>query len=811
MKKIDLLVPDMTCASCVNTIEKQLTRLDGIKSVNINFALGKVSVEFDEEKVNEQMIIKEINNAGYSARLENIKEVNIYVEGMTCAACVASVEKAVKKVSGVQSVNVNLATKKANITYDDTVTNLNIINQAIKNAGYIPKKIDANINLKENGKVLLIKFIIAVIFAIPLFYIAMGGMFNWPLPNFLNPDNHPLTYSIVQAILTIPIVIAGYKFYTIGYKRLFKLDPNMDSLIAIGTTAAIIYGIYSIVQIIQGDYHFAHNLYFESAGIIITLVMLGKYFEELSKGKTSEAIKRLMDLTPKKALIIKDDKEVLLPVDEVKVNDIIIVKPGEKIPVDGIIIEGYTSIDESMLTGESIPVEKQVGDTVIGGSLNKNGYIKFKATKVGKDTTIAKIIKLVEDAQSTKAPIAKLADIIAGYFVPVVIGIALISSIIWLLVNKDITFALTIFISVLVIACPCALGLATPTAIMVGTGKGAEYGILIKSGEALEVTHKVQTVILDKTGTITIGKLQITDVLTKGISSEELMSLAGSAELGSEHVLAEAIVNYAKENNISLISPSSFEAIPGLGIKAIVNDKEVLLGNRRLLQEYGIENILQQEADKFSSEGKTVMYVALNKQLVGLICAMDQVKPTSKQAILALQQLGLEVVMLTGDNNKTAQAIASKLGIKRVYSEVLPHQKADIIVQIKGEGKIVAMVGDGINDAPALAVADVGIAIGSGTDIAIESADIVLMKDDLFDVVNAITLSKKTITNIKQNLFWAFLYNTLGIPIAAGLLYAFNGPLLNPMIAALAMAFSSVSVVLNALRLKRFKIKRSEL
>ncbi len=631
-------------------------------------------------------------------------------------------------------------------------------------------------------------------------------MIGLPLPGFLDPANNPLGFALAQLILTIPVIICGYKFYTIGFKKIVRRQPNMDSLIAVGTSAAFIYGIYALIKIINEYHEFAMELYFETSAVIITLILLGKYLEAISKGKTSEAIKKLMGLSPKTATIIKDGEELVIPIEEVEVGDIIVVRPGEKIPLDGEIIEGQTAIDESMLTGESIPVEKGLGDIVIGASINKNGYIKYRTTKVGKDTVLSQIIKLVEDAQGTKAPIAKLADIISGYFVPIVFGIAVVAGLAWLISGESVAFSLTIFISVLVIACPCALGLATPTAIMVGTGKGAEYGVLIKGGEALETTHKVNAIIFDKTGTITEGKPQVTDVIiTNSFNEQELLRIAASAEKGSEHPLGEAIVKKALDEKLKLVGLESFMAIPGRGIEVKIENKTVLLGNKQLMDEKNIYINLQKEADDLANMGKTPMFVAVEGELAGIIAVADVLKSNSKKAINLLHKMGLEVIMITGDNQRTAEAIAKEVGIDRVLSEVLPEDKANQVKALQAEGKKVAMVGDGINDAPALAQADIGIAIGSGTDVAIESADIVLMKSDLIDVATAIQLSKKTIQNIKQNLFWAFAYNSLGIPIAAGLLHAFGGPLLNPMIAAAAMAFSSVSVVLNALRLKTFK------
>lgn len=581
----------------------------------------------------------------------------------------------------------------------------------------------------------------------------------------------------------------------------------MDSLVAMGTSAAIIYSLYSTWKIAAGHHMYVDDLYFESAGVIITLILLGKSLEAVSKGKTSEAIKKLMGLTPKTAVVIHEDKEIEIPIEEVEVGDIILVKPGERIPVDGEVVEGLTSIDESMLTGESIPVEKKVGDKVFGASINKNGSIRFKATKIGSDTALAQIIKLVEDAQGSKAPIAQMADIVSGYFVPIVFVIAVLSAAIWLLAGEGTVFALKAFIAVLVIACPCALGLATPTAIMVGTGKGAEYGVLIKGGEALETAHKINTIVFDKTGTITEGRPEVTDIVTTGeIDEKALLQLAASAEKGSEHPLGEAIVRGAEKQGLEIKKLDSFNAIPGHGIEVVIDGKQILLGNRKLMTDRGISLAqLKDRSDRLASEGKTPMYVSVENNLAGIIAVADVVKESSAKAIKTLHKMGIEVAMITGDNIRTAEAIAKQVGIDRVLAEVLPQDKASEVKKLQQEGKKVAMVGDGINDAPALAQADIGIAIGSGTDVAMESADIVLMRSDLMDVPTAIQLSKSTIRNIKQNLFWAFGYNVAGIPIAAGLLHAFGGPLLNPVFAAAAMSMSSVSVLTNALRLKRFK------
>ena len=809
MKSSSFKIDGMSCSACANRVERVVKKMNGVEEASVNFATETLLVKFDDAKIDAPKIEEAIVKAGYSVR-KDMRDYTFKVEGMSCSACANRVERITKKIDGVESANVNFATEKLTVRVDAEKVRYSDIKLAVDKAGFKLIKEEDQIKevskKKDESKILLNRFIFSLIFTVPLLIISMGHMVGMPLPSIIDPMKNPLNFALIQLVLTIPVMVAGYKFYKIGYKNLFKLSPNMDSLIAIGTSAAVAYGLFAIYKILNGETHYAMHLYFESAVVILTLITLGKYLEAVSKGKTSEAIKKLMGLAPKTATIIKNGKEVSIPIEEVIVGDIILVKPGEKLPVDGEIIEGSTSIDESMLTGESIPVEKNIGSTVIGASINKAGFIKYKATKVGKDTALAQIVKLVEEAQGTKAPIAKMADIIAAYFVPTVMALAIIAAVGWLIAGESTVFALTIFISVLVIACPCALGLATPTAIMVGTGKGAENGVLIKGGEALETTYKIDTIVFDKTGTITEGKPKVTDIICNGIKEEEVLVLAASAEKGSEHPLGEAIVREAEDRSLEFKSLEHFKAVPGHGIEVTIEGKDILLGNKKLMIENNINiESLHVESDRLATEGKTPMYIAINNKLSGIIAVADTVKENSKAAIEELKKMNVNVAMITGDNKKTAEAIAKSVGIDIVLAEVLPEDKANEVKKLQGQNRKVAMVGDGINDAPALVQADVGIAIGSGTDVAIESADIVLMKSDLKDVVTAIRLSKATIKNIKENLFWAFGYNVLGIPVAMGVLHIFGGPLLNPMIAAAAMSFSSVSVLLNALRLKKFK------
>lgn len=815
-----LNIRGMTCAACAQRIEKTVRKVSGVNQANVNLASEKLFVEYDSDSVDLSAVKAAVTKIGYEVaeRTEHAK-VTIPVGGMTCAACARRVEKAIGKLEGIDETSVNFATEKATVTYNPQTVRLSAIRGAIEKAGYQALEVDKADAADEDRarkqkeiKTLWTKFIVSAVFSLPLFYIAMAPMISFvrlPFPAGIEPMRYPLIYALLEMLLVIPVIAVGYRFYTVGFKALIQRSPNMDSLIAIGTTAAVLYSVYNTFQIAAGHFMAVDALYYESAGVIITLILLGKSLEAVSKGRTSEAIKKLMGLAPKTATVFMDGIEKEIPIDEVEIGDVIIVKPGEKIPVDGTVLSGHTSIDESMLTGESMPVDKKEGDPVYAASINTTGAFRFKAEKIGSETALAQIIKLVEDAQGSKAPIAQMADIVSGYFVPVVCAIALVSGIAWYFgTGGDLKFALTIFISVLVIACPCALGLATPTAIMVGTGKGAENGILIKGGEALETAHKITTIVFDKTGTITEGKPTVTDVLTaEGIKKDTLLQLTASAEKDSEHPLGQAIVLGAKEAGLELFATERFEALTGRGIEARIQGEDILAGNRKLMEERNISMAGMEEiSDRLAEEGKTPMYVAMNGTLAGIVAVADVVKESSRAAIESLHKMGMEVAMITGDNSKTAAAIAKQVGIDRVLSEVLPKDKSSEVKKLQSEGKKVAMVGDGINDAPALAQADIGIAIGSGTDVAMESADIVLMRSDLMDVPTAIHLSRQTIRNIKQNLFWAFGYNVIGIPIAAGLLHLlFNGPLLNPIFAAAAMSLSSVSVLTNALRLKRFK------
>lgn len=801
-KETSLQITGMTCAACATRIEKGLNKMDGVEVANVNLALEKSLIKYNPEKLSNRDFEQKIQDLGYGVVKENKEFV---ITGMTCAACSTRIEKGLNKLEGVTLANVNLALENATVEYNPAQISVADIIGRVEKLGYgaISKEdekqaVDYREQAIQNQKK---KFIISAILSLPLLW-TMVGHFSFTsfiyMPEFLmNPW--------VQMALATPVqFIIGRQFYVSAYKALRNGSANMDVLVVMGTSAAYFYSVYQAI-ITTGEHHTA-NLYFETSAVLITLIILGKLFEAKAKGRSSEAIKKLMGLQAKTALVIRNETEIEIPLAEVVTGDTILVKPGEKIPVDGEVIEGNTAIDESMLTGESIPVDKAIGDALFGSTINKNGFIKMKATKIGRDTALAQIIKVVEDAQGSKAPIQRLADKISGVFVPIVIGIAILTFLVWIIwVNPgEVTPALEALIAVLVIACPCALGLATPTSIMAGSGRAAEFGILFKGGEHLETTHHIDTVIVDKTGTVTNGKPELTDiVVASGIGEEEFLSLIGAAEKQSEHPLAEAIVKGIQDKGILLKGVQSFEAIPGYGVKTVVDNKEILVGTRKLMNSYNVDilNILP-VMEELEANGKTAMLASIEGQYAGLVAVADTVKETSKKAIKRLHDMNIEVIMMTGDNQRTATAIGREVGIDYVIAEVLPEGKAEEVKKLQAAGKKVAMVGDGINDAPALAVADIGMAIGTGTDVAMEAADITLIRGDLNSIADAIIMSHKTMRNIKQNLFWAFGYNVLGIPIAAV-------GLLAPWVAGAAMAFSSVSVVLNALRLQKVKLEKN--
>lgn len=743
------------------------------------------------------------------------KEEIFVIDGMTCAACAVTVENAVNKIDHVDSAVVNLTTEKMTVHYNPDLVSEEEIEKAVADAGYGASVFDPataksqSERQSEATQNMWHKFLLSALFAVPLLYLSMGSMMGLWVPDVVSMDSHPLVFASVQLVLTLPVMYFGRRFYVNGFRSLIKGHPNMDSLVALATSAAFIYSLYGVYHIILGHAHHAHMLYFESVAVILTLITLGKYFETLSKGRTSDAIQKLVKLSAKTATVIRDGVEESVPIENVVTGDILLVKPGEKIPVDGRVVSGHSAIDESMLTGESIPVEKVTDDKVFGASINGQGSLTIQAEKVGDETLLAQIIKLVEDAQQTKAPIAKIADRVAGVFVPAVITIALITFAFWYFVmGESFVFALQVAIAVLVIACPCALGLATPTAIMVGTGRGAENGILYKRGDVLENAHHIDTMVFDKTGTITQGKPQVVDVITYHGDEKSLLSKVASIEKYSEHPLSQAIVEKAVAEKLDFSEVENFTSLTGRGLQGEVAGQTFYIGNRRLMEELQVDLSASEAAVLAATQkGQTPIYISANQQLQGVMTVADLLKVDSKETVAKLQNKGIDVVLLTGDNSKTAQAIAKQAGIKTVISEVLPDQKSQAIKNLQSQGKLVAMVGDGINDAPALAVADIGIAVGSGTDIAIESADIILMKPEISDILKALSISHLTIKVVKENLFWAFIYNILAIPVAMGVLYLFGGPLLNPMIAGLAMGFSSVSVVLNALRLKYIKLK----
>ncbi len=801
-KEANLQISGMTCAACANRIEKGLKKVEGVHDANVNFALEKTKIMYDPQKTNPQQFKEKVESLGYGIVSD---KAEFTVSGMTCAACANRVEKRLNKLEGVNGATVNFALESATVDFNPDEINVNEMKSAITKLGYKLElksdeqdgSTDHRLQEIERQKK---KFIVSFILSFPLLW-AMVSHFSFTSFIYL-PDM--LMNPWVQLALATPVqFIIGGQFYVGAYKALRNKSANMDVLVALGTSAAYFYSVYLSVQSIGSSEHMT-DLYFETSAVLITLIILGKLFEAKAKGRSSEAIKKLMGLQAKTATVVRDGTEMKILIEEVVAGDIVYVKPGEKIPVDGEIVEGKSAIDESMLTGESIPVDKTIGDVVIGSTMNKNGFLKVKATKVGRDTALAQIIKVVEEAQGSKAPIQRVADQISGIFVPVVVVIAIITFAVWMIfvTPGDFGGALEKMIAVLVIACPCALGLATPTSIMAGSGRSAEYGILFKGGEHLEATHRLDTVILDKTGTVTNGKPVLTDVIVAdGFNEEEILRLVGAAEKNSEHPLAEAIVEGIKEKKIDIPSSETFEAIPGFGIESVVEGKQLLIGTRRLMKKFNIDiEEVSKSMEELEREGKTAMLIAINKEYAGIVAVADTVKDTSKAAITRLKKMGLDVVMITGDNTQTAQAIAGQVGIEHVIAEVLPEGKAEEVKKLQAQGKKVAMVGDGINDAPALATADIGMAIGTGTDVAMEAADITLIRGDLNSIADAIFMSKMTIRNIKQNLFWALAYNGLGIPIAA---LGF----LAPWVAGAAMAFSSVSVVLNALRLQRVKLK----
>lgn len=817
MENKSFAIEGMTCASCAQTVEKAAKKVHGVTKASVNLATEKLSIEYDEPTFSVENLQKAVDNSGYEIVTQEGTTQTFAIEGMTCASCAQTIEKAVGKLSGVDKASVNLATEKMQVSYNPSAISVSDVTGAVSNSGYaaVLETTDTQDNSRAEKrekkekriKQLLNRFGISIIFTIPVLIISMGHMVGMPLPNIVDPMINAFNFSLLQLILTLPIMVVSWEYFQKGFKSLFKGHPNMDSLIALGTAAAFVYSLAATIGTGLGYGNFSDLLYYEVTGVILALHTLGLFLEERSKGQMSSAIEKLVNLAPKTARVIRNGVEQEITVAEVALGDVIRVRPGESMPVDGVVVEGSTSVDESMLTGESIPVEKKSGDEVIGASINKNGSIDYRATRVGSDTTLSQIIKLVEDAQGSKAPIARMADIITRYFVPIVIALSVLAGIAWLIAGQSGIFALSVIITTLVIACPCALGLATPTSIMVGTGKGAEHGVLIKSGEALETTHNLDSIVFDKTGTLTEGKPIVTDILgTPLITKENLLYYAASGETGSEHPLGEAIVQKSKEENMTLAKPDHFEAIPGHGIRVEIEGKDMYIGNRKLMLEQKIDlSSMEKESDRLADEGKTPMYLSVDGELAGIIAVADTLKENSMKAVKELRRRGVEVIMITGDNKRTAKAIAKQVGIDSVLSEVLPEDKAEEVKKLQEAGKKVAMVGDGINDAPALAQADIGIAVGSGTDVAIESADIVLMRNDLTAVLTAIDLSHTTLRNIKQNLFWAFAYNLVGLPVAMGLLYIFGGPLMSPIFAAVAMSFSSVSVLLNALRLRRFK------
>ena len=828
LQKKTLAVKGMSCASCSARIEKVLSGQDGIQSASVNLAAETLEVEWDDSALSLEDIAESVSGLGFELEMPSTEvTLDLAIKEMTCASCSARIEKVVGALDGIRSMQVNLAAETGVAVFDPGTISKRKILETIDSLGFKAEQLaadDENLLAKQQRETreklarMKRELIPAFGFAFTLLILTMGEMLGLPLPEFLDPHHAPLNFAVVQFLLVLPVMWSGRRFYLIGIPALIRKSPNMDSLIAVGTGAAFIYSTWNLIEIFLGIDPMTKvmDLYYESAAVLIALVSLGKYLETRSKAKTSDAISQLMELTPDEAVLIRNagtenEEQVSILVADIETGDLILVKPGERISVDGQVKKGRSSVDESMLTGESLPVSKEEGDTVIGGTLNKNGMLRVMAERVGQDTVLARIVKMVRDAQGSKAPIANLADRISLYFVPTVMVIATLSGLAWYFIgDAQFSFALRIFIAVLVIACPCAMGLATPTSIMVGTGRGAQLGVLIKSGEALEMTQGVNALVFDKTGTLTYGKPQLTDfelVQKTDMPEDAILALVAGAESVSEHPLAEAIVQEARERGLSIIEPDSFEAIPGKGIKASISNNNLLLGNREFILEHinDFDNLnVDNKAADFAASGKTALFLAVNGEMAAILAIADQMKPETPQTIDRLKRMGIKIFMLTGDNEITARAIAYQAGIEEVIAEVLPDFKAEKVAELQSQGMKVGMVGDGINDAPALAKADVGIAMGTGIDVAVESGDIVLMKGELGGVLTALALSRATMRNIKQNLFWAFAYNVIGIPVAAGLLYIFGGPTLNPMIAGGAMAMSSVSVVTNALRLRFF-------
>ncbi|MDR9501894.1 MAG: heavy metal translocating P-type ATPase [Desulfurivibrionaceae bacterium] len=828
MKKMTLPVRGMHCASCSARIEKVVGALDGVEECTVNLAAETMSVEFDETRLSLEALAQQVKELGFELVLSRDlrQEVVLDIKGMSCASCSSRIEKVVGGLPGVSACSVNLATEKAKVTFAADQVRVRDLIQTIKELGFTAtvSQVEGRSTFAEKQRenrqrlrAMVRRLWPALFLALLVMVFSMSEMVGISLPAAVAPGQHPFRYALIQFLLVVPVLWLGRNFYLIGIPALLRRVPNMDSLIALGTGAAFIYSTWNLIEIGMGiePFHKAHDLYFESAAMLIALVSLGKYLEARSKLKTSDAISKLMALTPDTATLLKDGEQVKILAAEIVKGDHILVRPGDRVAVDGVVENGESAVDESMLTGESIALKKGPGDRLYGGTLNKNGALTVVADKVGEETMVARIIRLVEDAQGSKAPIANLADRISLYFVPTVMAIALVAGLSWYFLGQaDFTFALRIFIAVLVIACPCAMGLATPTSIMVGTGRGAQLGVLVKNGGALEMAQKVQTIIFDKTGTLTHGRPSLTDFLlfSSQYDGDALLALLASAESSSEHPLAEALVNYVRQKEIPFSPPLAFQAVPGRGIEAQVSCGQescaLLLGNVTLMQERKVGGLSLEtaaQAEELSAAGKTALYLSINGELQALVGVADHIKNETPATIRKLRAMGLEVVMLTGDNEKTARAIAAEAGIDRVIAGVLPDHKAQEVKRLQEEGRVVAMVGDGINDAPALATADLGIAMGTGIDVAIESGDVVLMKGNLDGVVTALALSRATMTNIKQNLFWAFAYNIIGIPVAAGVLYIFGGPTLNPMIAGAAMALSSVSVVTNALRLRFYR------